>query len=104
MDYMVKESHPNPEKAENSGNDSRRQFAFTKGQNEGNNTEYIRQYLDRPDGCIVGCENVEELLNRERYFHCALLISIPLRTSLPCWFLIVTCTLSRTFGSEAFGE
>ena len=69
MDYMVNNSHPDPEQGENSRNDSRRQFAFTKGQSEGNNPEHIRQYLDRPNGCIVGSENVEELLNCEGYSH-----------------------------------
>jgi hypothetical protein len=77
MDYMVKNSHPNPEQREHSRNDSRRQFAFTNGQSESNNAEHIREYLDRPNGCIVGSENVEELLNCERYSHSTLLISIP---------------------------
>ena len=77
MDYMVKDSHPNPEQGQNSRKDSRRKFAFTKGQSESNNAEYVRQYLDRPDGCIVGSENVEELLNSEGYFQSTPLISVP---------------------------
>jgi len=76
MDDMVKDSHPNPIQGENARNDPLREVAFSKSQGESNNAEHIRQYLGRPDGCIVGSENVEKLLNRKWYSYNTLLISI----------------------------
>ena len=76
MDYMVKNPHPSPEERENSRNDLCPQVASTKGQNESNNAEQIRQNLDRPNGSIVGSKNVEELLNCERYSQSTPAISI----------------------------
>ena len=85
MDDMVKDPHPNPEKGEDSSNDPRREFAFTKGQGESSHAEQIRQHLGGPDGCIVASEDVEELLNRERYFQGTLLISMLSSLAMEVW-------------------
>jgi len=73
---MVKNPHPSPEERENSRNDLCPQVASTKGQNESNNAEQIRQNLDRPNGSIVGSKSVEELLNCEWYSQSTPSISI----------------------------
>jgi hypothetical protein len=69
MPEMVDEAHPEPEQGKNAGDEATGRRLPAKCKNNSQEAQKVGDDRRRPDGDVVGGENVEELLHGKRRPH-----------------------------------